>query len=110
MGGGSLALPLTPYKKDGGGMTKKAALYAWMLMKPYFYTHEVLDWGLRHFYTSADRMKRILMEEGKVRKLTDNEREELGLTARNIFIMAGKREAVYTARPTRRNSQHELDI
>lgn len=69
-------------------MSKKEQLYQWMKGRIVFYTHEVQQWGLENFYTSADRMKRILMEEGKVRKLNDDERKDLNIT---------RKEAAYTA-------------
>ena len=47
-----------------------------------FQTYEVIEWGLKNYYTSADRVKRILMEEGKIRKLTPLERMRYGIKSK----------------------------
>lgn len=49
-------------------------LIEWMQQKKVFATHEVAEWGFKHYFISADRRKRELMEVRKVKKLDNNEK------------------------------------
>lgn len=64
-------------------MTKKMKLLLWMKSKGAFATHEVVEWGLRNYYISADRVKRTFAEEGLIRKLSEDEKEALGIKGKD---------------------------
>lgn len=47
----------------------------WTEQKGFFTSHEVIIWGTQNFYNSADRVRRTLIEEGRVvRELNPNEK------------------------------------
>jgi len=49
-----------------------------MKFKKIFASHEVIQKGLQLYYIRADRTKRDLLKQGKIRKLTDREKEQRG--------------------------------
>lgn len=55
-------------------MTKKDQLKQFMRNKGTFATHEILEYGTRHYFNRADRTKRDFMAEGLVRKLSKAEK------------------------------------
>jgi len=59
-------------------MSKREQLIKWMQEKKIFATHEIIEWGLQHYYLRADRTKRDLMKIGRIKKLTESEKERLG--------------------------------
>ncbi len=61
---------------------KQRALLRWMWEKKVFSTHEVLEWGIEHFYNRADRTKRDFVERGYIRPLGKFEKVMQGSLSR----------------------------
>jgi hypothetical protein len=59
--------------------TMKDQLKDWILSRKWTKSHEVLEWGMKapHFTTRADRMARLLAEEGFIRRMTDDEKKAI---------------------------------
>lgn len=55
----------------------------WMREIQVFPTHSVQEWGLKNYSGRADRNKRILQAQGKIRKLTALEKKEAGYTCKD---------------------------
>lgn len=49
----------------------------------YFATHDVLVWGVKNFCNRADRYKRDFVEDGKIKKLDDDEKAFRGFSCRD---------------------------
>jgi hypothetical protein len=54
--------------------SKKEQLLEFIKKKHYAKSHEVMRWGLENFYISADRVARTLAEEGRIRRVPDEEK------------------------------------
>lgn len=64
-------------------MSKERELYLWMRSKGIFASHDVIRWGVEHFYLRADRTKRDFLKDGVIRKLTDQEKAFNGFTCKD---------------------------
>lgn len=64
---------------------KKQQLIIWMKKYKTFATHDVIKWGLQNYYLRADRTKRDLMKQGKIRKLSENEKESFGYHSKDAL-------------------------
>ena len=64
---------------------KKQQLIKWMEEYKTFATHDVIKWGVLNYYLRADRTKRDLLELGKIRKLSENERKSFGYHAKDAL-------------------------
>jgi hypothetical protein len=64
-------------------VSKEKQLENWMRDKRFFASHDVIKWGVDNFYNRADRTKRDLIEQGKVRLCTDFERFSYGYTCKD---------------------------
>lgn len=53
-------------------------LIRWMQEKKVFATHEVIEWGSINYYNRAAQTKGDLVREGRVQRLTDEEKYQLG--------------------------------
>jgi hypothetical protein len=53
---------------------KKLLLYLWIKDRRWAKTSDVVEWGIRNFYISAERVARTLAEEGRIRRATDEEK------------------------------------
>ena len=72
-------------------MAKQRALLLWMREKKTFATHDVLRYGVDFFYDRADRQKRIFLEQGLIRKLSDFEKECRELTCKDACYEINKK-------------------
>ena len=66
-------------------MSKIISLEVLCRAKRYVTSHEIIQWGVENFCNGADRLKRKLVEQGKLRRLS---REE-------AVLRGHKKEAVY---------------
>lgn len=60
---------------------KSDQLKAWMREQGIFRTHQVIAWGLEHFYNRALRVKGQFHHDGLIRQLSEEEVAERGLPA-----------------------------
>ena len=58
--------------------SKKAELLAWIRAQGVVKTHEVIAWGLAHYTNGADRYARQLAREGKLERMTRDEKQAAG--------------------------------
>jgi len=61
-------------------ITKVDELYRWCLSMEEFSSVDIRRWGLEHYYISADRVVRSLVERGFLRKIPHEEVILRGLT------------------------------
>ena len=54
--------------------TKREKFREWIMQREWVTTSDVIRWGLDNFYNRADREARALAEDGKLRRLTDEEK------------------------------------
>ncbi len=54
--------------------SKKEQLLEFIKQKHYAKTHEVIAWGVRNFCNRADRNARQLAIEGKIKRISDEEK------------------------------------
>lgn len=57
---------------------KADQLFAWMRQARRFASHDVIIWGAENAYNRADRTKRIFVERGLIRKLSEDEKTRAG--------------------------------
>jgi hypothetical protein len=69
-------------------LTQKEQVLNFIQKKHWAKTHEVIEFGLGAYMTGADRLARKLTEEGKIRRLTDDEK---------IFRFGNTREDIWEA-------------
>ena len=62
--------------------SKESRLREWMKECRVFRTHEVIQWGLDHFYNRANRTKGQLHRDGVIRELTPEEKLLRGVTTK----------------------------
>ena len=66
--------------------SKKSLLLSWIRSKGRARTHEVIEWGLQNFTTGADRYARKLAQEGKLRRMNDQEKSAVyGRTKEDVW-------------------------
>jgi len=68
--------------------TKKAQLLDYLRAKKWCRTSEVILWGTRNFCNRAERNARQLAEEGKIKRMSDEDKK---------FYFAGAKEDVWVA-------------
>ena len=65
-------------------MTKQSQLLRWVKGKGIFATHEIISFGNQVlFYNRADRTKRDFLEQGLIRKLSQEEKQRRGFTCKD---------------------------
>ena len=57
-------------------------LLSWMIEKGTFTSHQVIQWGSKFFYNSANRTKRHFVEDGYLHSLTDHEKIASGYSTK----------------------------
>lgn len=62
--------------------SKTDQLKAWMTRKGVFRTHEVIQWGLDHYFNRALRTKGQFHHDGIIRELTKEEKLARGITSK----------------------------
>lgn len=72
-------------------MTKKAQLECYLRDRRVFKSSDVIKWGTENYSNRADRYKRELAEEGKIRRYTDEEKANAGFnTKESVYVWIGK--------------------
>ena len=66
--------------------SKKDQLLEYIKEKHYCRTSEVIRWGSAHFDNRADRNARLLAEEGRIKRISDEEKNfRFAKTAEDIW-------------------------
>lgn len=60
-------------------------LLEWMQVKRFFATHDVIRWGTENYYNRADRTKRNFVEQGLIRRLSQDEVIARGLNEKESY-------------------------
>lgn len=69
-------------------ITKASLLYKWCLGKDVFNSVQVRDWGLKNFYSRADRTVRDFVGLKMVRRIPVKESRERGLIKKGGALLA----------------------
>lgn len=66
----------------------KEKLYDWMKSRQWTRTSDVIKWGSANFSNGAERAARLLASEGKIRRMTDEEKTRiLGFSKEDIWVL-----------------------
>ena len=73
-------------------ITQKSQLLQFIRTQPYVKSHDVKRWGLASFIGCPGRRLRELVREGKVKRLSKLEAQEIGYTGREAVYEVVRKE------------------
>lgn len=66
----------------------KDKLYDWMKSRQWTRTSEVIKWGSQNFSNRAERDARILAQDGKIRRMSDDEKKRIiGFSKEDVWVI-----------------------
>jgi len=71
----------------------KDKLFDWMKSRSWTRTSDVIKWGSQNYSNRAERNARALAAEGKIRRMTDEEKKAItGILTEDVWITNPRRD------------------